>query len=75
MAYGTPVCKMVTDPVSVLRVTTVMHKSYPSTCEYCDHVTGAAVPGIQGTEFGPNLPPRSPTCTPCQHPPGQSGGT
>ena len=44
-----------TDLETVPKLVTVQHKSYPATCRECAHVTGAEVPGIPGTEFGPNL--------------------
>ena len=55
LEYGTPASKLVTDLVTIPKVVTVLHQSYPATCRECDHVTGAEVPGIPGTEFGPNL--------------------
>ena len=55
LEYGTPIAKLVTDLKTVPKMVTALHKSYPATCRECAHVTEAEVPGIPGTEFGPNL--------------------
>ena len=55
MEYGHPISKTVTDLVSLPKIETVQHVSYPATCCGCGYRKEPDEPGIRGTELGPNL--------------------